>query len=103
MIIYNTTYHVAEAKEQEFISWLRSVYIPRATASGELSAPQLTLVMGNEQDKQGNSYSLQFHVPSVETLEIWYRKTGINLVKEIESSFNQHVMGFSTLMQKLEL
>lgn len=103
MIIYNTTYHVAETREEEFIQWLRSEYIPRAIAGGELSSPQLTLVMSNEPDRQGNSYSLQFHAPSVEALEIWYRKTGIALVKEIESTFSQHVMGFSTLMQKLDL
>ena len=103
MIIYNTTYHVADEREREFIDWLRSHYIPRAIESGELTMPQLTLVMSNEPGKHGNSYSLQFHAPSVEALEIWYRKTGIRLVEEIESTFSQHVVGFSTLMQKLEI
>lgn len=103
MIIYNTTYHVADSKEREFIEWLRSVYIPRAIESGELTLPQLTLVMSGETGNGGNSYSLQFHATSVETLEIWYHKTGINLVQEIERIFSQNVVGFSTLMQKIEL
>lgn len=104
MIIYNTTYHVANTREQEFVEWIRSEYIPRAIESGELSLPQLTLVMSAEAEQNGgNSYSLQFHAASVEMLEIWYRKTGLSLVKEIESRFSQEVAGFSTLMQKIEL
>lgn len=103
MIIFNTTYHVSREKEKEFLSWIRTEYIPRAVAEGVLSRPQIALVMTDDNQNEGQSYSLQFDVPSIEALEVWYRKTGMELVKNIESQFMQHVAGFSTLMQKLDL
>ena len=103
MIIFNTTYHVADAREKECIEWVKSAYIPRALESGALSCPQLSLVMGREPGSDGNSYSLQFQVPSVDALEVWYRRTGSALVAEIERQFAGHVAGFSTLMQKMDI
>ena len=103
MIIYNTTYHAITSVEDRFIEWLRTEYIPRAMASGELSLPQLTSIMTDERDAEGKSYALQFHAPSVDILEIWYRRTGVGLLAEMRGLFKDDVVGFSTLMEKLEL
>lgn len=101
MIIYNTTYHIADSHECEFVEWIKSRYIPRAVECGTLTQPQLALVMGREEGSDGNSYSLQFHVQGVDALESWYRRTGAVLVSELERQFGTHVAGFSTLMQVL--
>ena len=103
MIIFNTTYHVSDSREREFIEWVKSSYIPKAVQCGTLTQPQFTLIMGREEGGDGNSYSLQFHAPSVDALEVWYRRTGAALVAEIERQFGTHVAGFSTLMQKIEI
>ncbi len=102
MVVFNTTYHVADSHEREFIEWIRSSYIPRAVECGTLSRPQLALVMGREEGSDGNSYSLQFHAEGVDALEAWYRRTGAGLVAEIESRFGSHVVGFSTLLTVIE-
>ena len=102
MVIYNTTYHVADSREREFVEWIRASYIPRAVECGTLSKPQLALVMGREEGSDGNSYSLQFHAEGVDALEAWYRRTGAALVEEIERRFGTHVLGFSTLMTVIE-
>ena len=103
MIIYNTTYHAGVNVEDKFIKWLRTEYIPRALASGELSLPQLTCVMSDRREVEGKSFALQFHAPSIEVLEIWYRRTGATLLAEMRKIFNEDVVGFSALMEKLEL
>lgn len=102
MVVYNTTYHVADSHEREFIEWIRSCFIPRAVECGTLVRPQLALVMGREEGSDGNSYSLQFHVQSVDALEVWYRRTGAALVSELERQFGSHVAGFSTLMTVID-
>ena len=57
MIIFNTTYHVADAVKDDFIAWLRSEYVPRATAERLLLVPQLPRIIGSERDG-GASYAL---------------------------------------------
>ena len=46
MIIYNTTYQVADAVKDDFIAWLRSEYVPRATADRLLLVPQKRSLYG---------------------------------------------------------
>ncbi len=103
MIIYNTTYHAGINVEKQFIEWLKTEYIPKAVAGGELSLPQLTCIMSDNRETEGKSFALQFHAPSVDVLEIWYRRTGAALLAEMRKIFNEEVVGFSTLMEKLEL
>ena len=101
MLIYNTTYHTEnEAIASEFVAWLKSEYIPRATKSGQLTLPQLAKVMASNQE--GQSFALQFHVHSLDALEAWYRATGAALVDSMAHDFGQKVVGFSTLMELLD-
>ena len=59
--------------------------------------------MSDRREVEGKSFALQFHAPSIEVLEIWYRRTGATLLAEMRKIFNEDVVGFSTLMEKLEL
>lgn len=103
MVIYNTTYHVSQSVAEDFLDWLRREYIPVVISGGELSLPQLTCIITDDPEAEGNSYALQFHALSVEALEIWYRRTGAHLLEEMTKRFGQDVAGFSTLMEKLDI
>lgn len=102
MIIYNTTYHVETAIASQFIAWLKDFYIPSATESKHLTQPQLTKILSAQED-EGESYSLQFKADSVVILESWYRNVGCKLVDSLTAKFGQKVVGFSTLMQTIEI
>lgn len=102
MIVYNTTYNVTNDKAVAFIKWLRSRYIPFATESNELKDPQLAHLMVTNEDKS-NSFSLQFVVENVDTLEKWYHKYGAQLLHEMESTFGQKVVGFTTIMTLMDI
>ena len=102
MIIYNTTYHVADAVKDDFIAWLRSEYVPRATADRLLLVPQLTRIIGSEHDGD-SSYALQFRAMSVNSLEIWQHTTGNQLAKDLTRRFGNNVVGFATLMEKIDV
>lgn len=103
MIIFNTTYSVSAVEEARFMSWLRDDYIPDATRSGELTLPQLTKIMAQEEGSDSHSYSLQFHASSVGVLNGWYEATGRAKAEEIMRKFGDKVVGFHTVMEIMEL
>ncbi|MGM9803394.1 MAG: DUF4286 family protein [Muribaculaceae bacterium] len=102
MVIFNTTYHVANETIPEFIAWLRSEYVPQATADRMLLVPQLTRIIGSERDG-GTSFALQFRAQSLNSLEIWQRNTGKRLNALLTRTFGNNVLGFSTVMEKIDI
>lgn len=101
MIIYNTTFQMADADAAQFLEWLRTAYVPQALASGHLSRPQLARVMASKDE--GRSYALQFHVASLAALQQWHRQVGQALQRRLVAEFGTRVVGFSTMMQVVEL
>ncbi len=102
MIIYNTTYNASNDKAIAFVKWLRTRYIPFATESGELKEARLAHLMV-ENDGKSNSFSLQFTVENVDVLEKWYHKYGASLLHEMETTFGQKVVGFTTIMTVMDI
>lgn len=103
MYIFNTTYHAANSQIEPFLEWIKNEYIKHATESKELSHPQLALIMAKEDGSDGNNYSLQFRVESIDVLESWYKETGVALLNEMHLKFGHDVSGFSTIMKIIEL
>lgn len=102
MLIYNTTYHCEQACYDEFVEWLRKVYIPTAMAHGAISSPRMSRILGHEEN-EGVSISLQFSTADFDTLSAWYEACGATLIEELEKNFHQRVAGFSTIMQEIDL
>lgn len=85
-----------------FLNGSRGEYIPRATVDGRLSEPRLTLVL-NAEESDGRNYSLQFRASDVDTLRAWYEEVGDDLVEEMAKRFGHQVVGFSTLLEEVDL
>lgn len=102
MIIYNTTYTVANGDAKNFIIWIHEVYIPKAKEDGLLSNPRLLQILTHK-DPDTECFSLQFEVESVGLLQKWYAQSGKALVEEMLKAFGEKVVGFSTLMNDVTL
>lgn len=102
MIIFNTTYHVDNLILNDFIVYLRSEFIPQATKSGELTHPRLTRILSHGEE-EGSNFALQFEVTDPEKLDDWYDETGDQLNEEMVGRFGERVVGFSTLMEVIDL
>lgn len=102
MIIYNTTFHIDQESLKEALQYLKEEYIPKATASGFLHTPGLLRVMHMAEDG-GCSYSVQFRVKNVDTLNFWLQNEGMLLHKGLVSRFGERVAGFSTLLEEIDL
>lgn len=103
MIIYNTTFHVEKGHDNRFLHFVRSDFIPKATASGVLTDPRIALILAHQESDEGTSYSVQFSAPDIDSLRSWYDSVGAQLIEHISTTFSQHVVGFSTLLQALPL
>lgn len=102
MIIFNTTYHADNARKDEFIDWLKESYIPTIVEHGLLREPQLTRIFADNED-EGTSLSLQFKSPDTESLERWHEECGEALLAEMQKRFGDQVLGFSTLLEVIDL
>ena len=78
MIVYNTTFHIEKDILDESLDYLKKQYIPKAVESGFLQRPCLRRVMQAEEG-EGISFSVQFHVKNVDTLNFWLQNEGNNL------------------------
>ncbi len=101
MLIYNTTYHVEEELDRNFLIWIRECYIPEVKKQGMLEAPRLARLLSHQEDG-GISYALQWEVKDSATLHRWHREQGVKLQEEMSGIFKDRVVGFPTLMEIVE-
>lgn len=102
MIIYNTTFHIDNDSHHEFIDYLKKEFIPQSLASGLLTRARLSRILSQHVD-EGESYSLQYHVKDNATLNEWITKEGQALQQSLVLKFKEKVVGFTTLLEEVEL
>lgn len=99
MIIYNTTYHVDEEVNSNFLIWINECYIEQVKADGTLTSPKLMKVLSH--NDEGHTYSLQWNVENSEALHRWYMGQGKKMIDEISKVFKDKVMMFTTLLEEI--
>lgn len=102
MLIFNTTLHVEDEVHEEFISFLKTFYIPQAVENALLNQPSLAKIE-RQHEENGVSYALQFKTKDIDTLNEWAEKTGENLSFEMNKRFGTKVGGFVTLLEEISL
>ena len=102
MIIFNTTFHVEDDVCGDYISYMKETYIPKAATSGFLHEPRFARIHA-QHEESGSSYSLQFKVKNVDTLNHWFETEGLDLQKEITVRFGNKALGFVTILEEIEL
>jgi hypothetical protein len=101
MIIYNTTFHIENEILEECLQYLKKIYIPKAAENGFLHNPHLRKVLHTRQE-EGASFTVQFHVKNMDTLNYWMNKEGFLLHKSLMERFGTKVAGFSTLLEEID-
>ncbi len=101
MVILNTTFHVHKSVRSEFLVWVRNVYIRAAIATGFLSDPLLTRVIGGE-DPEGTSFALQLKSHSLREAARWHDETAVLLRDDMTSRFGERVLYFTTYLEVLD-
>jgi hypothetical protein len=101
MLIFNTTYLVADKMHGTWHKWLYEHYIPSMLESGYFDKPQVAKVLTNEQ-QEGVSFSVQFHISTMDLLESWNEKYAQAFLADFTKRFGQEVLLFSTVLEIIE-
>jgi len=101
MIVYNTTFHIEKSVADEVIIYFKNIYMPQAAASGFLLSPRMRRII-MEDESEGVSYSIQFHVKNADTLNFWLESEGRAMQKSLVAKFGHNVNGFTTLLEEID-
>lgn len=102
MIIFNTTFHVEDDVLDSYIRFIKEIYIVSAADSGFLHEPRFCRIHA-QHEESGSSYSLQFKVKNINTLNHWFATEGQTLQNELTKRFGNKAVGFVTLLEEIEL
>lgn len=102
MVTINTTFHVDEDIQHDFIDYMKNRYIAEAVTDKKLAKVRLCKIHAQRVER-GISYSVQFTFNSLDDLDNWDKKKGIKLNKELVKKFEDKVAGFSTLLEEMEI
>ena len=101
MLIFNTTFLVTDSLYESWIKWVKEDHIPFALESGMFSNPQLAKVYTQE-DQDGTSYSLQFHVADLLALENWHIQYAKTFEQGFANKFGTEVVFFASVLEIIE-
>jgi hypothetical protein len=101
MIIYNTTFHIEESIQNDFVEYILQVLIPQATGTGLLVSPRFSRIYGEHEDK-GFSYALEFTTDTLDKLEQWNKTESTAVTTPLIEKFEEKIVGFSTVMQTID-
>lgn len=98
MLIFNTTFLVSDRIHGIWLKWVREQHIPFMLESGMLTAPQVAKVISAE-DQEGTSYSVQFCVADMQTLENWHIKYSKIFEQLFAAKFGSEGMFFASVLE----
>ena len=102
MLIYNITFHIDDSIHRKAIDFIKNEYIPKALKSGILFNPRLCKIHAAHDDS-GWSYSVQFYVKNQSLLNEWWSMEGEKLQNEITRHFSNKMLGFTTLLEEIDI
>ena len=101
MLIYNTTFHLVDEVEDNFIIWLKEVHIPEVQKQAVLRNPRICKILSHTEPGE-STYALQWEVDSAAELHRWQMDQGSFAKDQVLKIFKEKVLGFETLMRVVE-
>lgn len=102
MILYNTTFHHDVAITNDLLSWLRSDFIPRASAFG-FTDPMLSRIIMPQGEDEVEAYALGLKCTDTDIINRWESTDGAVLLSAMFDWWGEKALAFSTPMQLLDL
>jgi len=98
MLVFNTTYLVSDKVYGIWLKWVVEQHIPFMLNSAVFSKPQVAKVLADE-DQDGTSFSVQFHVQDMETLKRWAHNYSEIFKSDFGAKFGTEALFFSTTLE----
>ena len=100
MIIYNETIIVDETIYEEWLSWMKIVYIPAVMDTGFFDAHRILKVV--DSPNEGVTYCIQYQTKTKENYNQFNSKHQIALQSAHQQKFENKFVMFNTLMETVD-
>lgn len=101
MILYNTSFHIDNRIEYEFIEWLKNNYVSQSINFG-FKKPLLTKVM-TQIHPELSAYAFQAFADNIKFVEDWEEGPRQQLLFSISQRWGESCLAFSTSMEVIDL
>lgn len=98
MIIYNITINIDNDVHDEWLQWMKNVYIAEAMSSGCFIENKICKVLVEED--QGTTYSLQFSCNTMGDYET-YKAQHAPRMQKLAGRYANKLVAFTTLLQEV--
>lgn len=98
MLIYNTTYLVADRQFGPWMKWVREVHVPFMLNCG-FTDPQIAKVLTSDPAQEGTSITVQFRIEDIRNLTAWDEEYAETLLMSMAELFGTDVLSFSTVLE----
>lgn len=99
MILYNTTYSVADEVAYDWLRWMKRFFLPAAIAT-ELPVSYKILRLLTELDNGGTTYSVQLDFNSIVEYTAYQEIHADALRQRIQHRFGNQFISFDTLLEE---
>lgn len=97
MYIYNVTINIEDDVHEDWLQWMKETHIPDVMNTGLFLANRIMQVMAD--DPQGTTYSIQYEVKDLETLDLYQEVYAPKLQKEHTDRYEGKFVAFRTILR----
>jgi hypothetical protein len=97
MYIYNVTVNIDDSVHDEWLNWMQRTHIPDVLNTGLFESCRFCRVMVDEES--GTTYSIQYLVKDLETLQLYQQMYAPALQKEHTERYEGKFVAFRTILE----
>lgn len=98
MYIYNVTTNIEESVHDAWLNWMKETHIPDVLATGKFLGAKMCKVLV-EEEMGGITYSVQFTIADIETLQKYYAEDAARLREDALKRYPNKFVSFRTEME----
>ena len=98
-VLYNITYNVDESVIEDWLTWMKTEFIPKHIATEFFESAKMVKVLV-EEEMGGVSYAVMYRSTNLEVLEDFVANHSHKFNKELSDKFGQKVLTFMTLLEE---
>ena len=98
-VLYNITYNVDESVLEEWLTWMKTEFIPKHIATKFFESANMVQVLV-EEEMGGVSFAVMYKSTNLELLEEFVADHSSEFNKELSDKFGQKVLTFMTLLEE---
>lgn len=99
MILYSVTVNIDKNVHDEWLDWVKEEHIPAILKTGLIMENKMLKLLTEEEGNPGITYSFQFFLRDLETLEKYRMEFEREIDGRLYSRYRNHLVDFRTVLE----